>query len=191
MYARALHAGIIPCERSTATSMTPESAQPFRPASLTRPDEALHTYYLLCALCTVVAFPIVYLALFIQYKTLRYKLDEEGVSLAVGLLFKKETTLAYRRIQDIHVKRSLFQRWLGISTVEVMTASGSAGAEISLEGVRDAESLRDFLYARMRGAGDDDASPSPASAPATDDDAVAILREIRDALRELRRSGPQ
>ncbi len=163
--------------------MTAESTAQFRPQSLTRPDEALLTNYLLVALCTVLGFPFVFLGLFIRYKTLRYQLDDEGVSLAVGLLFRKETTLAYRRIQDIHVKRSLFQRWLGISTVEIMTASGSAGAEIALEGVRDAEALRDFLYARMRGAqDDDDLSPGPSG---DTEDALALLRDIRDALRDL------
>lgn len=156
---------------------------PFRPDSLTRPDDALLTYYLLCAICTVLGFPFVFLALYIRYRTLRYRLDDEGVSLAVGLLFKKETTLAYRRIQDIHLKRTLFQRWLGISTVEIMTASGSSGAEISLEGVRNGDALRDFLYARMRGARDDDEPQTPADAP---DEVLELLRDIRDSLRHLR-----
>ncbi len=164
--------------------MPHESREPFRPETLTRPDEALLTYYLLCSLCTLLGFPIVFLASFIRYKTLRYKLDEEGVSLSVGLFFKRETTLAYRRIQDIHVKRNLFQRWLGLATIDVMTASGAAGAEISLEGIRDPETLRDFLYARMRGAQDDDAH-TPGQTH--EDDALTLLREIRDALRDARR----
>lgn len=160
--------------------MTADPERVFQPNTLTRPDESLLTYYFLCSLCTLIGFPFVFLAVFIRYKTLRYALDEEGVALAVGLLFRKETTLAYRRIQDIHVKRTLFQRWLGIATVEVMTASGAAGAEIALEGVRDAEALRDFLYARMRGAQDDDA---PALDTGREDEALILLREIRDALR--------
>ncbi len=158
---------------------------PFRPDSLTRPDEALLTYYLLCAICTLLGFPFVFIAYYIRFKTLRYQLDEEGVSLSVGLFFKRETTLAYRRIQDIHVKRNLFQRWLGIATIEIMTASGASGAEISLEGIREPEALRDFLYARMRGAQDDDThttQPAPA-----EDDALVLLREIRDAIRDVRR----
>lgn len=157
----------------------------FDPATFTRPDPSLLTYYTLLSAATVVAFPFVWLPHFFRYKTLHYAFDDEGVSVSVGLLFKKEVVLTYRRIQDIHVKRGLLQRWVGISTVAVQTASGASGAEMTIEGVRDPEALRDFLYARMRGAKEehehDTEGAGGEAAPA--DEALVLLREIRDLLR--------
>lgn len=165
----------------------PGGASRFDPAVITRPDTSLLTYYTWVSLLTVLGFPFVYIAYYVKYKTLRYSFDDEGVSMAWGLLFKREITLTYRRIQDIHVKRNLFHRWLGLASVAVQTASGSAGAEMILEGICDPESLRDFLYTKMRGARGDESESAP-GAPTHDDEALALLREIRDELAALRGS---
>ena len=69
-----------------------------------------------------------------------------------GILFRRETYLTYKRIQDIHLTRNIIQRWMGLATVSIQTASGSSNAEMSIEGLLQAEPLRDFLYAKMRGA---------------------------------------
>lgn len=158
----------------------------FDPASVTRPDPRLMRYYLVVAALTLVAFPITIVPLWIRYHTLRYRFDEDGVGMSVGMLFRREVHLAYRRIQDIHVTRGLVQRWLGLATVSIQTASGSASAEMTIEGVLDPDGLRDWLYARMRGVRED--APAPAAdAPA--DEALVVLREIRDALRADRAAG--
>jgi putative membrane protein len=60
---------------------------------------------------------------------------------------------------------------------------------MKIEGVLDAEGLRDFLYARMRGArGESGDAPSgdAAEGAAGDDEALALLREIRDLLQARR-----
>ncbi len=49
---------------------------------------------------------------------------------------------------------------------------------------RNPETLRDFLYARMRGAQDKTAEEGNGSE--ADDEALILLGEIRDALRESR-----
>jgi putative membrane protein len=158
----------------------------FDARAITRPDRSLLTYYAVIALLTGPAFPFVLLPLWFKYHTLRYAIDDEGVSMAWGILFRREILLTYRRIQDIHVRRNVVQRWFGLAAVAVQTASGTAGAEMTIEGVLEPEKLRDFLYGKMRGArGDDDQGP-PATVSA-DDDALALLREIRDELRRLGR----
>ena len=169
---------------------TPSAAsQPaFDPAGVTRPDPALLRYYVIVAALTLAGFPFVILPLFFKYKTLKYRFDDKGVSMSWGILFHREVYLTYRRIQDIHVTRNLIHRSLGLAAVAVQTASGSSGAEMTLEGIRNPEALRDFLYAQMRGARDEggDASPGapPTEAPA--DEALHLLRGIRDDLRQLR-----
>ena len=163
------------------------SAARFDPRSIQRPDPALLRYYLIVAVLTGPAFPFVFVPLAIKYHTLRYRIDDEGGTMSWGYLFRREILLTYRRIQDIHVRRNLIHRWLGLAAVALQTASGSAGAEMTIEGVLEPDRLRDFLYEQMRGArgeAEDGARVPAQEAGATLDEALVLLREIRDLLRQ-------
>jgi putative membrane protein len=170
------------------------SSDPFDPASITRPQPALMTYYTITAAMTLIGFPIVILPLYFKYHTLRYRFDDKGIAMTWGILFRREIYLTYRRIQDIHVTRNLVERWLGLASVAVQTASGSSGAEMTIEGVAQPEQLRDFLYRKMRGAHDDElhhapvggAAALPAVSGGADAEALELLRAIRDEVRRLR-----
>lgn len=165
--------------------MEPSASDRFDPHAITRPDPALMTYYLSVAALTLVGFPFVILPLYFKYHTLSYRFDEKGVAMSWGVLFKREIYLTYRRIQDIHVSRNIIHRWLGLAAVAVQTASGSSGAEMTIEGIREPEKLRDFLYRQMRGArGEDDGDPV-----SSDDEALVLLRSIRDGLERLAAPG--
>lgn len=169
--------------------------QPFDPRSIQRPDPRLLRYYVFASLLSGPAFPIVLLSLYFRYITLRYKFDADGVSMSHGVFFKREVNLTYRRLQDIHLTHNLLQRWMGLATISLQTASGNAGAEMSIEGVLEAEALRDFLYAQMRGAKDDQRERHPV----VDQDGIVnaqvlngaqpntlqTLIEIRDAMQKL------
>lgn len=154
----------------------------FDPKATTRPDPALLKYYVFTALLALPAFPVVILPLYFKYHTLQYRFDDEGISMSWGVLLRREIYLTYRRIQDIHVTRNLIHRWLGLAEVAVQTASGSASAEMTIEGIRNPEALRDYLYQRMRGARDDAATP----AGEPKDQVLHLLTEIRDQLRQMR-----
>jgi putative membrane protein len=159
---------------------------------LERPHPRLMTLYLLSALLGSLAtcglaLPVALVGLiplWIRYHTLRYRFDEEGVGVSWGYFFRHESHITYDKIQDIHVDRGLLERWLGLGTVEVQTAAGSAGAEISLPGLVDYDPVRDYLYARMRGAHDEGAEPAPAAAEG-EAEALALLRGIRDEVARL------
>jgi len=102
----------------------------------------------------------------------------------VGLLFRSEVNITYARIQDIHLKSGLLQRWLGLANVEIQTAAGSSNAEVVIEGFKEFEAIRDFLYTRMRGY---QAKKTPAAAaPSTDNEVVSLLLAIRDELQRTR-----
>ena len=151
--------------------------------ALTRPDRNLLPLYVIYALMSNVALPFVFPPLYFRYITLRYRFDKEGVAVSHGLLWRRESYLTYARIQDIHVSRNIFERWLGIGTVQIQTASGSSTAEESITGIRQFDEIRNFLYARMRGhklkAGTETAAMETLS---TDE----ILKGIRDELRAIR-----
>lgn len=160
------------------------------PRRITRPDEALLTYYLLVSAAALIFFPFVFIPLYIRFRTMEYRFDDEGVSMSWGLLFHREVYLTYRRIQDIHVTRNLVERWMGLAKVPIQTASGTSGATMDIVGIRHPEPLRDFLYERMRGArGDQEIDTADKTG---DDELLALLVEIRDSLcdmREKRASG--
>lgn len=165
---------------------------PFDPRGITRPSPVLLQYYVVSTLAATLCFlPVTLIALlpnFFKYRTLRYSFDDEGISMAWGVLFRREINLTYRRIQDIHVTRNLFQRWMGLATVAIQTASGSSAPEMSIEGILEVDALRDFLYSKMRGARGEEQQPGDADQPA--DEALQLLREIRDGLVALRAGAP-
>jgi putative membrane protein len=178
---------IVPALEGSSMAMA-MSEREQRIFQISRPEPKLLTLYLLYALCTLIFFPIVFVPLWIRYATLRYRFTEEGVGKSHGLLFKHEDLVQYARIQDLHLSRNLFQRWLGLATIEIQTASGSAGAELTVEGLSNYDELRDFLYSKMRGVrfGEGD---EPAAA-AGEDEATALLTQIRDEIRLLRSQRP-
>jgi putative membrane protein len=168
--------------------MNPTHGQALDPTTITRPSPVLLRYYVVTTACATLFFlPLTLIALLpslFKYRTLRYRFDDEGISMAWGVLFRREINLTYRRIQDIHVTRNLFQRWMGLATVAIQTASGSATPEMSIEGILEVDGLRDFLYLKMRGARGEPPSAGRAAEPA--DEALGLLREIRDELVALR-----
>src|SRR5688572_851165 len=158
--------------------------------AIERPDPSLLKYYLLSAVAFPPAFPFVALPLYFRYHTMRYRFTNDGISMSWGILFRREIIVNYARIQDIHLKSNIVERWLGLSRILVQTASGSSSAEMTIEGIKEFEALRDFLYARMRGVKD---TPHhvPASAstgPSSNDtgELVAALRETAAELRAVR-----
>ena len=179
--------------------------------ALERPSPKLLTYYLLTGLLTGPGLVIAIPALIIRYNTLRYRFEESGLRMQLGLFFRKEVVVAFRRIQDIHVSRNLIQRWLGIASVSVQTASGNAMPEIVLEGITDPDTVRDWLYERMRGAkgystasplaaigsdslvppklgdngGDNGSDNGGVNGGVNGDEVTALLRGIRDNLASM------
>jgi len=156
---------------------------PFDPSTIERPDRALMKYYIITALLTGPLSILVILPLFFKYETLRYRFDAEGMSMSWGILMRREIYITYRRIQDIHLTRNIIQRWLGLATISIQTASGSSSPEMSVEGILEADALRDFLYTKMRGAREHHEAAPDATGTAPHDEALALLREIRDLLR--------
>ncbi|MBY0375125.1 MAG: PH domain-containing protein [Bryobacteraceae bacterium] len=140
-----------------------------------RPHERLWTCYILKSLATLPALPFILPYYYFRYHTMRYRFDEEGLSMSWGILFRRQIVLNYARIQDIHLRSNVIERWLGLARIEVQTASGSGGAEMTIEGLLEYEAVRDFLYERMRG-GHQAQSPLEQA-----------LHEVAGELREVRR----
>lgn len=158
--------------------------------AIDRPHPNLWRYYLLGCIAIPPLFPFLVLPAWFRYQTMRYKFTAEGISMSWGVLFRREVIVNYARIQDIHLRSNFVERWLGLARVLVQTASGSSGAEMTLEGLRQYEAVRDFLYERMRGVKDLATTPA-ATRPEPGGGATelaATLREVAEELRQLRQA---
>lgn len=160
--------------------------------AIERPHPNLFTYYWVSLLVFPPLLPILILPVWFRYHTMRYRFTDEGISMRWGILFRREIIVNYARIQDIHLRSNFVERWFGLARVLVQTASGNAGAEMTLEGLKEFEAVRDFLYNRMRGV--KEPVPTQPTArrglPADSDsnpELAAALREIAEELRSLRR----
>ncbi len=166
---------------------------------LDRPESGLMYYYAFLSILAGPFFFIPLIALYFRYRTMRYRFDDEGVSMRWGVLFHREINLTYARIQDIHLVSNIVERWLGLARIKIQTASGSAKAEMTVEGIGEFQALRDFLYARMRGNREDQkasmAQPvAPTGGdptvntlePATASELTATLNQVAAELRALR-----
>ena len=162
--------------------------------SIQRPAPILLKYYVLTSLVLGPLFFIPLIPLYFRYHTLRYRFDSEGISMRWGILFRREINLTYARVQDIHLRSNLLERWLGLARLEVQTASGSSGAEMVLEGLPAYETIRDYLYSKMRGGHGKKKVGGPSGPPAagTSSDGemtaelIATLREVTSEVRALR-----
>lgn len=155
------------------------------PATLA-PHPNLLRYYAVSSLAAGPFFAFVLLPLYFRYRTLRYEVDDEGITARWGILFRKEISLTYSRIQDIHLASNVLERWLGLARIQVQTASGSSAAEMMIQGMREYGAIRDFLYSRMRGARE--GSPHAARAAAGTAPAglaAPVAAELTQALHEI------
>lgn len=152
-----------------------------------RPHARLLRYYVLTSLIFGPLFPIVFIPRYFRYHTLRYDFGEEGISMRWGILFRREVHLTYPRIQDIHLRSNIVERWLGLARVLIQTASGSSGAEMTIEGVLEFEELRDYIYERMREAGGAvKTGATTRAAPGDSEDLATVLHQVAGELRQIR-----
>jgi putative membrane protein len=153
--------------------------------AIERPHQKLLIQYSIRSLAGLFAAPVIWVLLFFKYHTLRYRIQADGISVAWGILFRQEVHLTYKRIQDIHVSRSIVERYLGLGTVEIQTASSSSKAELAIEGLEQFAEVRDFLYRKMRGH---EHVPAGAAPALRTDEVRDLLVAIRDELAATRKA---
>jgi uncharacterized membrane protein YdbT with pleckstrin-like domain len=154
-----------------------------------RPVRALLRYYILASLAAGPGFIILMPLKFFRYRTLHYEFDDEGMTARWGILFRREVSLTYARIQDIHLVSNVVERWFGLGRIQIQTASGQSGAEMVIEGLPDFEQIRDELYVRMRGARREQKTPTrtaPAALRISSDETAQVAQALREAVIELR-----
>jgi membrane protein YdbS with pleckstrin-like domain len=153
--------------------------------AIRRPSPELFKYYVLSSFLFGPLFFIPLVYLYFRYHTMQYSFDDEGISMKWGILFRREIMLTYARIQDIHLTSNLVERWLRLARIQIQTASASASAEMTIEGLHEFELVRDFLYSRMRGVRPGATGSQPVE-KTSNNDVAAALREVAAELRAIR-----
>jgi membrane protein YdbS with pleckstrin-like domain len=148
---------------------------------------------------------IAYVGLHLRYDTTWYVLTDRSLRIRRGVWVIHETTISFENVQNVEVRQGPVQRHHGIADVIVQTAGGGArhgskgesssqGAHVGiLQGLDDAEAVRDLILDRVRrtraaGLGDDRASaPASSGGPASglSPAHLAVLREIRDGAQRM------
>lgn len=158
----------------TSREPTAGGGTPHEIAGIERPHRRLWAYKAFASLIFGPLFPIVMVIHYLRYRTLRYRFDDQGISMSWGALRRREINLTYARIQDIHVTSGLIERWFGLARIQIQTASGSHKPEMTIEGIVPFAPLRRFLEDRIR--------RDPAATAAPSEGGIVVSP---DALREL------
>lgn len=90
----------------------------------------------------------------LAYRHLRFGVDETGIAIESGVIWRSRVALPRVRIQHTDVSQGPLERRYGIGTLKMYTA-GSRHTMIELPGLRheDAIDLRDALLAEGAGSG--------------------------------------
>jgi membrane protein YdbS with pleckstrin-like domain len=147
-----------------------------------KPEKELKTLWLITwAVCfVVVAIPILLLFLFevelwiiltaifililisipvivwinAAFNAIEYCIDDEGVKMKGGVVWRKHVTVPYSKITNVDITRGPMQRYFNIGTIHVQTAGagGQQGqkAELKINGVREIERIRDILFKKVK-----------------------------------------
>jgi len=105
------------------------------------------------ALAALIALVIAWAMPAVQYQALDYEVDDAGISIRSGVVWRSQIRLPRVRIQHTDVSQGPLQRRFGVATLKLYTA-GSRYTRIDLPGLAhdEALALRDALIARA-GAG--------------------------------------
>jgi membrane protein YdbS with pleckstrin-like domain len=138
---------------------------------------------------------LAYLAIHLRYDTTWYVLTQRSLRIRGGIWTIHEATITFENIQNVTVESGPLERWFGIGNVVVDTAGGGQGGRDpdgrqtqnlhrgEIKGVSNAADIRQLILSRLlrsrtAGLGDDHAET-----PGWTAQHVAVLREIRDAVR--------
>ncbi len=139
-------------------------------------------------IAAVLAFVAVWIPLY--YRSVIYQLTPTEISWRRGVWFRQTGIVPYNRITNVDITQGPLMRYFGFSSLRVQTAgySAQARAEINLNGIEDAEDLRETIMSFVRGAppvateGQPEQPAAPPRTVAGDDAILAELKAIRRLL---------
>lgn len=79
-----------------------------------------------------------------------YLLREKDISYKSGLIFYKQISVTFNRIQHVEISQGILAKMFGLSSVKIFTAGGSA-SDLSIPGLLtgDAQKLKAFISEKI------------------------------------------
>lgn len=160
-------------------------------------DFVLTVLELFGVLTYLVALPVTFLMVHLDYQLRWYIVTDRSLRVREGIVHISEKTMSFSNIQNISVKQGPIQRFLGIADVEVRTAGGGSSQHAPegqstnmhlgyFRGVDNAEEIRDAILDRVRrlrdsglGDPDPDVRTTRTVAAGATDAARRLLGEVR------------
>lgn len=88
------------------------------------------------------------------FRALEYYIDDEGVKMKGGVVWKKHVTVPYSKITNVDITQGPLQRYCNIGTIHVQTAGagGKQGekAELKINGIRKLEEVRNVIIEKVK-----------------------------------------
>ena len=103
----------------------------------------------LLVLMWIISVPII----FLWVKNLEYFIEEERIRIHKGILTKIQQNIPYRAVTDFQLHRSLYDRFLGISSIRIQTAGQTqspTGYEGNIAGMINWDNLMMELRGRLK-----------------------------------------
>jgi membrane protein YdbS with pleckstrin-like domain len=139
----------------------------------------------LVLLFTLPLFLLGILWIYLYYPTIIYKLTDHEIVWKRGVWFRTTGIVQYNRITNVDIKQGPLSRMFGIASLNIQTAGYSAtnarASEITIEGMKNFEEIRDVLMGFVRGG-----KPVAAQTFDEEDRVVAELVKIRKLLEKKR-----
>ncbi len=88
-----------------------------------RPSPKLMYYYALKCLIAGPFYPIILIPHYFRYHTLRYRFNDEGISMRWGILFRREVILNYSRIRTFIHSNVVERAWLAKVEIKPQAAA--------------------------------------------------------------------
>jgi membrane protein YdbS with pleckstrin-like domain len=138
---------------------------------------------------------LTFLARRLNFRLRWYIVTDRSLRIRRGVFAVEELTMTYRNIQEIRVTAGPLQHALGIATVEVHAAGGGGDAKHGggghvgrLEGLSNANEIRDLMVERLRQYRDAGLGDTPHAELAQDASELAAARRMLEEARALRLS---
>ena len=107
---------------------------------------------ILAALITVIAVLIIYITVIsvLGFPKKGYLLRERDISYKTGLIYYKQISVTFNRIQHVEVSQGILGKLFHLSSVKIYTAGGNA-SDLSIPGlnISDAKKLKAFVSEKI------------------------------------------
>ncbi len=124
------------------------------------------------------------------FRALEYYIDDEGVKMKGGVVWKKHVTVPYPKITNVDITRGPLQRHYNIGTIHVQTAgaAGSQGekAELRMHGIRELDRVRNAIIVRVRNSSYRPGVMGEPEGKILPVENVSILKDILKELKEIK-----